>query len=351
MIPHWPQMQNILSLLMAMMWGQDDDGIDLFFTSSTKPYEKLMEPWQVIDPLKEKDPKLRSTAGPQRPVGPADKDPDDIYKVLWHILSMIGPGEKYPKKATILILTDGVWPRSNQQVVAEAISLWLRRMSTVVDGAAQAVLYDRYYSIQFVQLGDDPEGTRALEYLDDDLPTKYSVPDVIDVEPANGNVLKMVMGSLDDIWDEKPQSSVNNVSPKPETSSARPEPPTSPPAPLPHQYITQRTGTGSTWNTAARGTGYAEPIYEEPEMHYTAQPTRQQGYPVQRTSPPAPPGPNYAGLGLPFHPYGFQQQPQRTMTGQTSGYRLSTPPEETTPSRPQRRRDTGGGFGGTMGQH
>lgn len=169
-------MQNILPLLMAMMWGQDDDGIDLFFTSSTKPYEKLMEPWQVIDPLKEKDPKLRRTGSLQPPAGPAEKDPDDIYKVLSHILSMIGPGEKYFKKATILILTDGVWPRSNQQVVAEAISHWLRRMSTVVDGAADSVLHDRYYSLQFVQLGDDPKGTRTLEYLDDDLHQEYTVP-------------------------------------------------------------------------------------------------------------------------------------------------------------------------------
>jgi hypothetical protein len=176
MIRHWPQMHNILPLLMAMMWGQDDDGIDLFFSSSTVPYEKLMEPWQVINPLKDKDPKLRKLGSAQPSTDPTEKDPDDIYKVLSHILLMIGPGDKYPKKATILILTDGVWPRSNQEVVAEAISHWLRRMSTVVDGAADAVLNDRYYSIQFVQLGDDPVGTRALEYLDDDLPGKYKVP-------------------------------------------------------------------------------------------------------------------------------------------------------------------------------
>lgn len=177
MVRHWPQMQNILPLLMAMMWGQDDDGIDLFFTSSTVPYERLMEPWQVIGPLKEKDPKLRRPGSVQSPAGSStEKDPDDIYKVLSHILSIIGPGDKYSKKATILILTDGVWPKSNQEVVAEVISHWLRRMSTVVDGAADAVLNDRYYSIQFVQLGDDPEGTKALEYLDDDLPKKYNVP-------------------------------------------------------------------------------------------------------------------------------------------------------------------------------
>jgi len=41
------------------------------------------------------------------------------------------------------------------------------------------------------------------------LPTFLTRPlfrDVIDVEPADGNILKMVMGSLDDIWDEKPHS-------------------------------------------------------------------------------------------------------------------------------------------------
>ncbi|KAH8912460.1 hypothetical protein BR93DRAFT_79268 [Coniochaeta sp. PMI_546] len=169
----------------------------------------------------------------------------------------------------------------------------------------------------------------------------------------------MVMGSLDDIWDEKPQSSVENASPKPETPFSKPEPSTSPPVPLPHQYLNQRALTGSTWSTTARGTGFNEPIYEEPEMHYAAQPTRQQGLGPQRASPPVPPGANYGGLGIPIHqhPYGFQQQPppftpqqpQRRATGQAVGYGLSTPPEES-PSRPQRRRDTGG-FGGTMGHH
>jgi hypothetical protein len=128
----------------------------------------LREPWQVINPLKDKDPKLCKTGSAQPSTDPTEKDPDDIYKVLSQ--------DKYSKMATILILTDGVWPRSNQEVVAEVISHWLRRMSTVVDGAADAVLNDRYYSIHVVQLGDDPVGTRALEYLDDDLPRKYNVP-------------------------------------------------------------------------------------------------------------------------------------------------------------------------------
>lgn len=153
------------------------------------------------------------------------------------------------------------------------------------------------------------------------------------------------MGSLDDIWDEKPQSSVEPLSPKVESSS---------PAPLPHQYVNQRTGTGSTWNSTARGGGtmFPEPIYEEPETHYTAppmQPPSHQG-PQPRTSPPVPQAqPDYSGIGLPLrnqYPYGFTQQhpstpqqPQRIATGQVGAYRLSTPPDES-PSRP-RRRDTG----------
>lgn len=175
MARHWPQVQDILQVLMAMMWGQDEDGIDLFFTSSTVPYPRLTEPWQVTDPLKEKDPtgiRLRTAQSPSA-VPATDKDPDDIYEVLSHILRNIGPRQLYRKKATILILTDGVWPSSNLDVVAREISHWLLRAATVRDGATTAVLNDRYYSIQFVQLGDDPVGTEVLGYLDDDLKHDY----------------------------------------------------------------------------------------------------------------------------------------------------------------------------------
>jgi len=178
MTRYWPQVQNILQLLMAMLRGQDDNGIDLFFTSSTKPYRELMEPWQVIDPLKDKHPKVQrpGTASVQRPDPTTDRDPDDFYVVLSHILNSIGSGNVYTKKTTLLILTDGVWPKSPLDVVARYISHWLLRMTTVSNGAADAVRHDRYYSIQFVQLGSDLDGTRVLEYLDDELKNAY--PDV-----------------------------------------------------------------------------------------------------------------------------------------------------------------------------
>lgn len=178
MAKHWPRIQDVLPLLMAMLSGQDDDGIDLYFTSSTEGYEKLMEPWQLTEPLGHKDPRSRKPGhvAQASKTQKTEKDPDDVYEVLTHILNLIGPKKKYSSKVTILILTDGVWPKTNKLTVREAISNWLRRQSTLQDGEPEAVLNDRYYSIQFVQLGEDPSGTQALVDLDDNLEHLYGVP-------------------------------------------------------------------------------------------------------------------------------------------------------------------------------
>jgi hypothetical protein len=178
MAKHWSRVQDVLPVLMAMLSGQDADGVDLYFTSSTEGYDNLMEPWELTDPLRQKDPRSRQPVHVVQPskTPTPEKDPDDIYRVLTHILSLIGPGEKYHSKVTILILTDGVWPKTNKVTVQGAISNWLRHKSTMEGGESKVVLNDRYYSIQFVQFGEDPSGTEALIYLDDCLAEAYHVP-------------------------------------------------------------------------------------------------------------------------------------------------------------------------------
>lgn len=188
------------------------------------------------------------------------------------------------------------------------------------------------------------------------------ISDVIDVEPAGGDVLKMIMGSLDDIWDEKGQNAEDSSSPTPEGSSIRPTPPpNSPPAaPLQRQYLNKdtRTMTESTYNSGGRGGYGPEPIYEDAphqsdytlHSQYAPQPNPQPLYGGQQThsqrvTPPAPPqGPSYAGLGMPFHqtPYAPRpqhpqpSQPPRRPTVPDPRLGLHSPPQGN-PSRPQRR--------------
>lgn len=55
--------------------------------------------------------------------------------------------------------------------------------------------------IQFVQIGSDPEATRALAELDDDLAGKYGIRDIVDTTPYTGQLngetlIKILLGGI-----------------------------------------------------------------------------------------------------------------------------------------------------------
>jgi hypothetical protein len=182
MTKYGPQLQDTLAVLMAMLYGQDDDGIDLFFTSSTTPHENLKTPADAVKLLTNAQPvgsmstpHLRRSGISNPAIGKAT-DPGNIDKVLTHILfSQIGKDERYKRKLTLIILTDAVWPNTNDKnVVADKISVFLRAQASEYGNGKS--LDDRYYSIQFVQFGNDKDGTAFLEYLDDGLSEDKAVP-------------------------------------------------------------------------------------------------------------------------------------------------------------------------------
>ncbi|RMZ81572.1 hypothetical protein DV737_g2484, partial [Chaetothyriales sp. CBS 132003] len=55
--------------------------------------------------------------------------------------------------------------------------------------------------ISFIQFGNDFKGTKRLQFLDNGMSHKYGVRDVIDHEPFDGNVLKMLLGPTSQWWD------------------------------------------------------------------------------------------------------------------------------------------------------
>lgn len=197
---------------------------------------------------------------------------------------------------------------------------------------------------------------RFLEFLVC-LLTLAGTRDVIDVEPANGNVMKMIMGSLDDMWDQNDQGSGAPPSPVPEPNEgpSRLQPRHSPPGdPLQSQFLSRdkRMVTESTWDTAGqRPTWTTDPIFEEPwtqQPHrdeYVTSPTRPGPTPPQR---PSPTGQGSAGPGLPHQPQAqwpyrpppqarTPPQPQRRVIRPDLGLGYSSPPDDT-PVRPNRRR-------------
>lgn len=109
---------------------------------------------------------------------------------------------------SIYILTDGKWCGEDDSLCG---------IPKLVESATANIGSRWKLGIQFIQFGSDEVGTRRLKQLDDDLQelgimyvcprmqtrftTDTKARDIIDTEPYNGNVYKMLLGHRTDAWD------------------------------------------------------------------------------------------------------------------------------------------------------
>lgn len=98
---------------------------------------------------------------------------------------------------SIYVLTDGVWePNSNP---AGFLTTLKSKAHSLTD------LDDRRIGIQFIQFGDDERGADRLQFLDNECDF-----DIVDTERSDGDVLKMLLGSIDERYDQAAYSSFPN---------------------------------------------------------------------------------------------------------------------------------------------
>ncbi|XMA09784.1 hypothetical protein WAI453_002575 [Rhynchosporium graminicola] len=205
---HWPRARDLVAVLVALLHGQDDNGLELYFTSSKKPFGPFVEPREFVDTIdlpinKPRVSQQADDCDEQGFIGVKNGSADNIKEVLFHILDLVGKAS-YARKLTLIIFTDGIWKGvEEKETVADGIShhitMWADRNKDLKE-----LMKVRGLSLQFVQFGNDPDATAMLEDMDNHLvnPRGVKQPDIIDVEPATGNVKKMILGSLSDQWDD-----------------------------------------------------------------------------------------------------------------------------------------------------
>lgn len=180
---HWPRARELVAVIVALLHGQDDNGMEIYFTSSTKKFGPFTEPKQFTDIINRMRPRATEAGrGEVDDEGSEKKDQgsmqhetaDDIRDVLQHILSLVGKKD-YDRKLTLIILTDGVWKGvGDKKSVAKQIANWLERWED--RKALKKLLLVRGLSLQFVQFGNDPDATEQFEYMDDHLAKEHGVP-------------------------------------------------------------------------------------------------------------------------------------------------------------------------------
>lgn len=203
MAEHWIYARDLVSVLVAFLYGQDDDGIDLYFTSSSQLVGTFHEPKQFFEEMN----KYRPSNGSQQNVSGTQnlaKDtksgfiaPDSIPRaatastassnelsenindVLYGILRNWSNRftkkeeekltKKEKKKLTLIVLTDGVWAGVDKKgIVANGI-VYAVETAQNRGGSLKKELGQRGLSIQFVRFGNDEEAIAELDYMDNSL--------------------------------------------------------------------------------------------------------------------------------------------------------------------------------------
>ncbi|KAL8998393.1 MAG: hypothetical protein Q9169_002521 [Polycauliona sp. 2 TL-2023] len=215
---HWAWAKALLVTLVEKAAGQDENGLDLSFTLSKEKLENeksKSSKWEKR--MKEAEPVTGARTNMRNPLHKILRQYLEYVKDVWH-RKRSQPTKTY-RKMTLIVLTDGIWAGmgQNQNAVNDTIVKFVRELELVVGD-----LVDRPFSIEFVQFGHDPEATYRLRRLDTDM--KWSgIPDIIDTEPADGDINKMLLGSFVEEYDDEDEDGQLQDLGTPLTQTASPE--------------------------------------------------------------------------------------------------------------------------------
>ncbi|KAG8532872.1 uncharacterized protein KY384_002750 [Bacidia gigantensis] len=223
MAEHSAQVREVVELLFYMVEHKDPDGVDLYFSAITPKRFKVKNKKQILDALDDhpsvrENPEIRHR----------------LASILGHYKTKFGQRQlldkvthwnatpsRGPRKLSLYVLTDGVWQPDTDLVL---------EIQDMVDHLEQHKLRDKQIGIQFIQFGNDPIGTARLRHLDQGLNLKL---DIIDTTPATGNVWKMLLGAINDWFDNDKVgveenavvAHINNSPPPPSAFTHHPPPP------------------------------------------------------------------------------------------------------------------------------
>ena len=206
MYKHRPELQRLLRILAYLTKHSDPDGLELYFMIDPQDVKsKHSKP--LVDRLDYK--KFEGTSDIQHRLGSilqgySDKlqDPSRA-KTFWG-----RPKTRSANKLSIYVLTNGVW---------ETHSDAKPPIRALVNNLLELQLVNKQVGISFIRFGSDPVGKDRLEELDSGLGLGlYVCPrclhdsmadcvlsrDIVDTEPSDGNIWKMLLGAVNDTWDK-----------------------------------------------------------------------------------------------------------------------------------------------------
>lgn len=201
MSEHWHEVTFVLEMLYSKCTKLDEDGIDVHFTGGNEKVRNA----KGKDGLSKIRAKMLES-NDSRPTEDCHTDmASPLTKLLGAWLTTYKKKRDQQKSLTIIVLTDGKWIGNRYQ--PDAVDKAIEKFDVQLRQHA-GLTPERSVSIQFVSFGNDPDALHRLDRLDNDLKYK-GVADIVDTEPSNGDVYKMILGSIDEAMDainDPPQS-------------------------------------------------------------------------------------------------------------------------------------------------
>ena len=198
---HWLEVRELLHALAWIVSSYDDDGMELKLLRCQEQY-RSKDPAQLARYLDEVIPAGDSDINKRLSEIFTDyrlrreswleyqKIQNRSSKRILRLLPGKGkgkPASDEPKPLSIYVLTDARWQRTSDA---------LREIRPMVEHLKSWTRSNYLIGLQFIRFGSDPESVRKLNRLDSMRQSGLTM-DIVDHEPSDGNLLKMVVGAID----------------------------------------------------------------------------------------------------------------------------------------------------------
>ncbi|KAG8532871.1 uncharacterized protein KY384_002749 [Bacidia gigantensis] len=188
MFEHKREAKKLLTAISYLVKNYDPDGVDLMFTQTSGGLRSEKGTTKLFEMLE--DTQFMGITDMQLKLG----NILNAYKskITGQQNSMLARrkilgSQKVARPLSLYIFTDGVWlPGSDAEEPVRSMVATLKEHG----------LMQKQVGIQFIRFGHHVEAIRMLNHLDSDLDLGIHL---VDTEPSDGNIWKMLLGSID-IW-------------------------------------------------------------------------------------------------------------------------------------------------------
>lgn len=191
MAQYWPQMQLLYGNLIYLIKKKklDPNGSELQFIMSDER-EEARDTSELKELVARRG---RQLSGESNFAARLDNIWDSYKKKL-------GSKWKSARPISLYVLTDGKWQPGIRQ--RDGVARVIQRMVEHLEATGAR---EKMIGIQLIRFGNDEVGRERLRWLDAGLKKDWGLArDICDTTSAAGNVWKMLLGSINDYWDDDP---------------------------------------------------------------------------------------------------------------------------------------------------